>query len=47
MPGDAFVEAVFTEDAEGGGEPAFEVFALFVFVCEGWWSWGAVLVGRW
>lgn len=38
VPGDAFVEAVFAEDAEGGGQPAFEVFTLFVLVGEGWWS---------
>jgi len=40
---DALVEAVFAEDAEGSGEPAFEVFALFVLVGEGWgsvrWEW--------
>lgn len=30
----ALVEAVFAEDAEGGGEAAFEVFALFVLVGE-------------
>jgi len=39
VAGDAFVEAVFAEDAEGGGQAAFEVFALFVLVGEGWWSW--------
>jgi hypothetical protein len=49
VAGDAFVEAVFAEDAEGGGQAAFEVFALFVFVGEGWgagWrervSWGVL-----
>lgn len=41
----AFVEAVLAEDAEGGGEPAFEVVALGVFVGEGWGAWGGVLVG--
>jgi hypothetical protein len=34
----AFVEAVFAEDPEGGGQAAFEVFALFVLVGEGWGS---------
>lgn len=34
VAGDAFVEAVFAEDAQGGGEAALEVFALFVFVGE-------------
>lgn len=36
MAGDALVEAVFAEDAEGGGEAAFEVVAFGVFVGEGW-----------
>lgn len=34
VPCYAFVEAVFAEDAQGGGEPPFEVFALFVLVGE-------------
>ena len=34
VSGDAFVETVFAEDAQGGGEAALEVFALFVFVGE-------------
>lgn len=38
---DALVVAVFAEDAEGGCEAAFEVFALFVLVFEGWGSGGA------
>jgi hypothetical protein len=46
VPGYAFVEAVFAEDTEGGGEAAFEVVALFVLVGEGWWSgWVVLLVG--
>jgi len=36
VPGDALVEAVFAEDAEGGGEAAFEVVAFGMFVGEGW-----------
>ena len=44
MPGYAFVEAVFAEDAEGGGEAAFEVVAFGVFVGEGWGAGGVVLV---
>jgi len=36
VAGDALVEAVFAEDAEGGGEAAFEVVAFGVFVGEGW-----------
>lgn len=32
----AFVEAVFAEDAEGGGETAFEVVAFGVLVVESW-----------
>ena len=42
VAGDAFVEAVFAENAEGGGEAAFEVVAFGVFVCEGWWAGGGV-----
>lgn len=38
MSCDALVEAVLAEDAEGGGQAAFEVFTLFVLVGEGWWS---------
>jgi hypothetical protein len=38
VAGDAFVKAVFAEDAEGGGQAAFEVFALLVLVGEGWGS---------
>lgn len=34
VPGDAFVETVFAEDAEGGRETAFEVVAFFVGVVE-------------
>jgi len=45
VAGDTFVEAVFAEDAEGGGEAAFEVFALFVLVGEGWGSGWMWLVG--
>ena len=41
--GDAFVETVFSEDAEGGGEAAFEVVAFFVGVVE---FGGAVLCER-
>ena len=36
VPSDTLVEAVFAEDAEGGGEPAFEVVAFGEFVGEGW-----------
>ena len=39
---DAFVEAVFAEDAEGCCQAAFEVVAFGVFVGEGWWSLGSV-----
>jgi hypothetical protein len=48
VAGDALVEAVFAEDAEGGGQAAFEVFTLFVLVGEGWgpgWWRGRWLVG--
>jgi hypothetical protein len=38
VAGYAFVEAVFAEDAEGGGQAAFEVLAFFVLVGEGWWT---------
>jgi hypothetical protein len=43
VAGDAFVEAVFAEDAEGGGQTAFEIFAFFVLVGEGWRTgwWGS------
>lgn len=34
----SFVESVFAEDAEGGGEAAFEVVALFVRVVELGWA---------
>ena len=44
MAGYAFVEAVFAEDAEGGGEAAFEVVAFGVFVGEGWGAGRGVLV---
>jgi len=43
VAGDALVEAVLAEDAEGGGEAAFEVVAFGVFVGEGWGA-GEVLV---
>jgi hypothetical protein len=45
VPGDALVEAVFAEDAEGGGEAAFEVVAFGVFVGEGWGA-GNAMVSR-
>jgi hypothetical protein len=38
VAGDAFVEAVFAENAEGGGEAALEVVAFSVFVGKGWWT---------
>jgi hypothetical protein len=38
VAGYAFVEAVFAEDPESGGQAAFEVVALFVLVGESWWS---------
>ena len=42
VPGYAFVEAVFAEDAEGGGEAAFEVVAFGVLVGECWGAWRRV-----
>ena len=36
VAGDALVEAVFAEDAEGGSEAAFEVVSFGMFVVEGW-----------
>jgi hypothetical protein len=45
VAGDAFIEAVFAENTEGGSEAAFEVVAFGVFVCEGWWAGVEVLVG--
>jgi hypothetical protein len=33
---DALIEAVFAEDAEGGGEASLEIVALLVFVVELW-----------
>ena len=39
MPGNAFVEAIFAEYAEGGGKPALKVGALLVRVVELWRSW--------
>lgn len=41
-----FVEAVFAEDAEGGGEAAFEVVAFGVFVGEGWGAGEEMLLAR-
>jgi hypothetical protein len=38
VAGYAFVEAVFAEDPESGGQAAFEVVALFVLVDESWRS---------
>lgn len=43
MAGDALVEAQFAEDAEGEGEAALEVFALFVLVAE--FGWGGEFLG--
>lgn len=39
VTGDTLVEAVFAEDAEGGGETAFEVVTLGVLVGEFWGRW--------
>lgn len=46
VAGYAFVEAVFAEDAEGGGEAAFEVVAFGVFVGEGWGAGEEMLLAR-
>ena len=34
----SFVEAILPEYAEGGGESAFKVFALFVSIILGGWA---------
>jgi len=34
----SFVESIFAKDAEGGGQAAFEVFALFIRVVEFGWA---------
>lgn len=43
MACNALVVSVFAEDAEGGCEAAFEIFALFMLVFEGGWSDGFII----
>jgi hypothetical protein len=36
MPCYTFIEAILSEDTEGGRQPSFEIFALFILVLELW-----------